>query len=67
MAGIIGFRDGTMIKDISNSKIYLISDNTKRHIIDPDVIKILGYNNKILDVSQKEASFHKEGESLSAK
>lgn len=67
ISGIIGFRDGTMIKDISNSKIYLISDNTKRHIVDPDVITILGYNDRILVVSQKEASFHKEGEILDAK
>lgn len=68
ISGIVGFRDGTLIKDISNSKIYLISDNLKRHIVSPDVFKLLGYTkSEIVEVSQAEASFHKEGETLNAK
>lgn len=65
ISGMVGFRDGTLIKDISSSKIYLISDNLKRHIISPDIIKMLGYDkSEILIVSQKETTFHKEGDPL---
>ena len=65
LSGIIGFRDGTLIKNISTSKLYLISDNLKRHIASPDVLTWLGYNkNDIIVVSNKEAAVHKEGDSL---
>ena len=66
VAGIIGFRDGTLIRDISSHKIYLISEYKKRHITNPDVIKSLGFDKKkVLLVSGKEASVHQDGENLS--
>jgi len=65
ISGIVGFRDGTLIRDISNHKLYLISDNKKRHVIDPDVLKSLNFTkNNIVLVSHKEATTHQDGESL---
>jgi len=62
IVGIVGFRDGSLIKDISNNKVYFISNNQKLHITSPDVIKLLGYKkDDIILVSAKEAAVHKEG------
>jgi hypothetical protein len=67
VAGIIGFRDGTLIRDISSHKIYLISEYKKRHITNPDVIKFLGFDKKkVLLVSSREASIHQDGDALNA-
>jgi hypothetical protein len=68
IVGIVGFRDGTLIKDISNGKIYLIVDNKKNLVVDPDDLKALGFTkNDIVLVSKKEADFQKEGETLNAR
>lgn len=65
ICGILGFRDGTIIRDISNQKIYLISDNKKRNISDPDFFKTFDYKKEeIILVSSKEAACHKEGENI---
>lgn len=60
--GSLGFRDGTLVKDISNGKIYLISDSKSRHITNPDVLGWLG--TEIIKVSNKEILSHEEGEEL---
>ena len=60
--GILGLRDGTLAKDISDGKIYLISDSKKRHITNPDVL--LWMNSSIIEVSQKDISVHLEGDPL---
>jgi hypothetical protein len=68
IVGIVGFRDGTLIKDISNGKIYLIVDNKRSHLVDPDDFDALGFTKKdILRVSKKEAEFQKEGENLNGR
>jgi hypothetical protein len=60
--GTLGLRDGSLVKDISDSKIYLISDNKKRHIINPDVL--LWINSSIIEVSQKDILVHEDGDPL---
>lgn len=68
IAGIVGFRDGTLIKDISNGRMYLIVDNKKRLVVDPDYLAELGLNRKdAIWVSKKEASFQKDGEELNGR
>ena len=60
--GTIGLRDGTVVRNISDSKIYLISDNKRRHITNPDVLIWIG--SSIIDVSEKDISVHTEGDPL---
>lgn len=62
VSGTLGFRDGTLIKDISDGRIYLVSDSKRRHVIDPDVLEWL--NVEIIVAGQKEVFIHEEGESL---
>jgi hypothetical protein len=65
VAGIVGFRDGTLIRDISNGKIYLIVDNKKKLVTDPDYLFALGLKRRdAIWVSKKEAGFQKDGEDL---
>jgi hypothetical protein len=65
ISGIVGFRDGTLIRDISNGKLYVIVDNKRCSITSPDVLIELGFKkHDILLVSKKEAEFQKEGEPL---
>jgi hypothetical protein len=65
--GYLGFRDGSLIKDISTSKIYLISDNRRRHIKTPDLFEKLGFDTKnIVLVAEQEAGLHDEGEPIDA-
>jgi len=61
-AGVLGFRDGSLINDISDGRIYLISDSKRRHIVDPDVLEWL--DSEIIKVGQKEIFVHPEGEKL---
>ena len=66
VVGNVGFRDGTLIRDMSTSKIYLISDYKKMHVVDPDSLPRLGFRRKdIITVSDKEAAAHGDGENLS--
>ena len=62
LSGTLGFRDGTLIKDISDGKIYLISDSKRRHVVEPDVLTWI--NGKVIYVGQKEVLVHEEGEIL---
>ena len=61
-SGILGFRDGSLLHDISDGRIYLISDSKRRHIVDPDVLEWL--DSEIIKVGQKEIFVHPEGEKL---
>ena len=64
-AGKLGFRDGTLIKDIADGKMYLISQNKRRHIVNPDVFDKYGLDrSKLIEVSSKEAEMHELGDSL---
>lgn len=65
IAGKLGFRDGTLIKNIADGKLYLISQNKRRHIISPDTFEKYGLNrSNIIEVSESEASMHEIGENL---
>ena len=64
-AGLLGFRDGTLIKNIADGKMYLVSQNKRRHITTPDVFDKYGLDrSRLIEVSSKEAEMHELGESL---
>lgn len=65
VVGKLGFRDGTLIKNISNGKMYLVSQNKRRHIESPDVFIQYGLDrSKTIEVSESECEMHEEGEKL---
>jgi hypothetical protein len=63
--GRLGFREGTVIRDITTSAIYLISENKKRLITTPDALENLGVSvDDIMFVSPEEAGIHEGGEDI---
>lgn len=60
--GVLGFRDSTLIKDISDGRIYLIAGSKRRHVTNPDVLEILDY--PVVVVSHDETTLHEEGQEL---
>ena len=65
LAGNIGFRDGSLIKNIADGKMYLISQNKRRHLVDPDSFDRYGLDRSaVIEVSQAETSMHDIGEEL---
>ena len=65
VAGKLGFRDGSLIKNIADGKMYLISQNKRRHIVDPDSFDRYGLDrSKIVEVSELEAAAHDLGDNL---
>lgn len=65
VVGKLGFRDGTLIKNIADGKIYLISQNKRRHIVTPDSFDKFGLDrNLLLEVSEAETNMHELGENL---
>jgi hypothetical protein len=65
MAGKLGFRDGSLIKNLADGRMYLVSQNKLRHIVDPDSFDRYGLDrSKVVEVSDKEISAHDLGENL---
>lgn len=65
VAGRMGFRDGSLIYNIADGKIYLISDNKKRHITSPEALERIGADiHDATRVSDYEASLQEEGNTL---
>ena len=65
LVGKLGFRDGSLIKNIADGKMYLISQNKRRHITNPDVFAKYGLNrNDIIEVGEAEANMHDIGDNL---
>lgn len=65
IVGKLGFRDGALIKNISDGKIYLISQNKRRHITNPDVFDNFGLDrSKIIEVGEEEVNMHNLGDNL---
>ena len=61
----LGFRDGTLIHNIADGKIYLISKNRRRHITSPDVLQRFGWKRRdAITVSDDEANLHVEGDKI---
>ena len=63
--GILGFRDGSLIKDIVSGKIYLVSSSKVRLITEPTILDILG-RDRIIEVSPEEIDIHTKGDVLDA-
>ena len=65
LAGKLGFRDGTLIKNIADGKMYLVSQNKLRHIVDPDIFIKYGLDrSNLIEVSETEVKAHDLGEIL---
>lgn len=65
LAGKLGFRDGSLIKNIADGKIYIVSQNKLRHIVNPDVFNKFGLNKEwIVEVSQNEIDAHEIGDKI---
>ena len=65
LVGKLGFRDGSLIKNIADGKMYLISQNKKRHIVDPDSFDRYGLDRRlVIEVSEAEANMHTTGDNL---
>ncbi|NDB61045.1 hypothetical protein EB001_21780 [bacterium] len=65
LVGKLGFRDGTLIKNVADGKMYLVSQNKLRHIVDPDSFNRYGLDrSKVIEVSEKEISSHDLGENI---
>lgn len=59
-AGILGFRDGTIIHNLADGKIYVVADNKKIHLTSPDMFPEGWIEDKKILVSQEETDLHKE-------
>lgn len=65
LVGKLGFRDGTLIKNIADGKMYLISQNKRRHVIDPDSFDRYGLDRRsVIEVSEAEVQMHQLGDNL---
>jgi hypothetical protein len=65
LAGKLGFRDGSLIKNIADGRIYLLSQNKLRHIVDPDSFSKYGLERSwVIEVSDNEINAHELGENL---
>jgi len=54
-----------LIKNVSDGKMYLVSQNKLRHIVDPDSFNRYGLDrSKIIEVSEKEILAHDLGETI---
>lgn len=59
------FRNGSLIHNLADGKIYLISDGKRRHITSPDALERIGAVDKdVTSVSLDEIQLHELGEEL---
>lgn len=62
----LGFRDGSLLNNIKDGKMYLVSDSRLRHITSPDVLVRLNVTaGNFLLVSDDEINLMKQGEEIS--
>jgi len=63
VAGRLGFRDGSLIQNITNGTMYIVADNRRRPVVSPDVLDLLGIDRfSFMVVSKEEIELQKEGE-----
>jgi hypothetical protein len=56
------FRDGTLLHNLGDGKIYLVSGHKIRHITNPDVLERLGASHAdVVRVSVDELNLHERG------
>lgn len=61
----LGYRDGTILKAIGSSKLYLVSAQKVRHIQTPEVFTELGFDyQSLVLVADEDILLHKEGEPI---
>jgi len=60
--GKLGFRQGSLIHNIADGKIYLVSENKLRHIQSPKALSLIGavYDDAMV-VSDADVKLHEEG------
>ena len=59
------FRNGSLIHNIANGRIYLIESGERRHVTSPDVLERIGATGKdVVTVSVDELLLHEEGEEI---
>ena len=65
LAGRLGFRDGTLIKNIADGKIYLVSQNKRRHLVTMDSFDKYGLDrSKVIEAGIEEIEIHEIGEDI---
>jgi hypothetical protein len=66
VASRLRFRDGSLIHNLADGKIYLIVKGKRRQVMSPDVFRRIGGTvDDATTVSNKEIEMHEEGEPLS--
>ena len=61
----LGFRDGTLVKNLHDGRLYFISKGLKRPVTNPDALASMGLGSKdAILISLEESSLHKIGEVL---
>lgn len=59
------FRNGSLIHNVADGRIYLIVEGKRRHIVNPDVLERIGATMKdVMHVSDDEIKLHELGEAL---
>jgi len=62
IAAKLKFRNGSLIHNIADGKIYLVVEGKRRHITSPDVLVRIGATSKeVVSVSLDEIKLHEEG------
>lgn len=61
----LGFRDGSLLNNIADGKLYIVSAGKLRHVVDPAVFDRLGINHLMARVvSDAEIKMMKQGEPI---
>lgn len=65
IAARMRFRNGSLIHNLADGKIYLIEDSKRRHVTSPDALERIGARyDEAITVSDKELKLHSEGAPL---